>query len=90
VTILQRLVGVGATLAALLFALDLFSATVEDTLPAKPRIALSATDWPNVMPDSPHTMRWHVREASPAVRIREAFAQFMPGEGKARPRATPL
>ena len=28
--------------------------------------------------------RWYARDVTPAVRIREAFAQFVPGEGKRR------
>jgi hypothetical protein len=74
----------GFALVAVVLTLDIAS---DDSAAQRPsrvnRVPLTAIDWPNLTPDvvlPPE--RWYARDVTPAVRIREAFAQFMPGEGK--------
>jgi len=79
-----NMVWAGVGLVAVVLALDIGS---DESAAQRPsginRVPLSSIDWPNLTPD---TMlppeRWYARDVTPAVRIREAFAQFMPGEGK--------
>jgi hypothetical protein len=76
----------GAALIAVVFALDVAS---DDSAAQRPtginRVPLAAIDWPHLTPDTElPPERWYARDVTPAVRIREAFAQFMPGEGKRR------
>lgn len=76
----------GVGLVAVVFALDIAS---DDSATQRPsrvnRVPLAAIDWPNLTADTPlPPERWYARDVTPAVRIREAFAQFVPGEGKRR------
>ena len=74
----------GVALVAVVLALDIASDESAGQRPSRVnRVPLTAIDWPNLAPDvvlPPE--RWYARDVTPAVRIREAFAQFMPGEGK--------
>ena len=74
----------GVALVAVVLALDIASDESAAQRPSRVnRVPLTAIDWPSLTPDvvlPPE--RWYARDVTPAVRIREAFAQFMPGEGK--------
>ena len=74
----------GVALVAVVLALDVASDESAAQRPSRVnRVPLTAIDWPNLTSDvvlPPE--RWYARDVTPAVRIREAFAQFMPGEGK--------
>jgi hypothetical protein len=73
----------GAALIAVVFALDVASDAQHPS--GINRVPLSSIDWPHLTPDTElPPERWYARDVTPAVRIREAFAQFMPGEGKRR------
>jgi len=79
----KNVIWAGVGLVAVVFALDIAS---DDRTAQRPsrvnRVPLAAIDWPNLTADTPlPPERWHARDVTPAVRIREAFAQFVPGEG---------
>jgi len=82
----KNMIMAGAALIAIVLALDIAS---DESAAQRPsginRVPLSAIDWPHLTPDTElPPERWYARDVTPAVRIREAFAQFMPGEGKRR------
>ena len=79
----KNMIMAGTALIAVVLALDVASDTQHSS--GTDRVPLSAIDWPNLTPDTElPPERWYARDVTPAVRIREAFAQFMPGEGKRR------
>ena len=82
----RNMLWAGAMLVAVVLALDIASDESAAYRPSRiNRVPLTAIDWPNLTPDvvlPPE--RWYARDVTPAVRIREAFAQFMPGEGRRR------
>lgn len=79
----KNMIMAGTALIAVVLALDVASDTQHSS--GVGRVPLSAIDWPNLKPDTElPPERWYARDVTPAVRIREAFAQFMPGEGKRR------
>jgi len=79
----KNMIMAGAALIAVVLALDVASDTQHSS--GVSRVPLSAIDWPNLTPDTElPPERWYARDVTPAVRIREAFAQFMPGEGRRR------
>jgi hypothetical protein len=79
----KNMIMAGTALIAVVLALDVASDTQHSS--GLNRVPLSAIDWPNLAPDAElPPERWYARDVAPAVRIREAFAQFMPGEGKRR------
>ena len=79
----KNMIMAGTALIAVVLALDVASDTQRSS--GVNRVPLSAIDWPSLTPDTElPPERWYARDVTPAVRIREAFAQFMPGEGKRR------
>jgi hypothetical protein len=79
----KNMIMAGTALIAVVLALDIASDTQQSS--GVNRVPLSAVDWPNLKPDTElPPERWYARDVTPAVRIREAFAQFMPGEGRRR------
>ena len=79
----KNMIMAGTALIAVVLALDVASDTQQPS--GSNRVPLSAIDWPNLKPDTElPPERWYARDVTPAVRIREAFAQFMPGEGRRR------
>ncbi len=76
----------GVALVAVVLALDVASDESAAQRPSRVnRVPLSAIDWPNLTPDvALPPERWYARDVTPAMRIREAFAQFVPGESKRR------
>jgi len=79
----KNMIMAGTALIAVVLALDVASDTQQPS--GIDRVPLSAIDWPNLKPDTElPPERWYARDVTPAVRIREAFAQFMPGEGRRR------
>ena len=76
----------GVGLVAVVFALDVTSDESAAQRPSRiNRVPLAAIDWPTLTPVAMlPSERWYGRDVTPAVRVREAFAQFMPGEGKRR------
>jgi hypothetical protein len=79
----NNMVLAGAALIAVVFALDVASDAQRPS--GINRVPLAAIDWPHLTPDTElPPERWYARDVTPAIRIREAFAQFMPGEGKRR------
>jgi hypothetical protein len=77
-----RLIYAGAGLVAVLFVLDVFAEPAASTSRVNRTVQLSAIDWPHVGANPLPTERWYASDVAPAVRIQQAFAQFMPGEGK--------
>ena len=82
----KNMILAGAALIAVVLALDV---TSDESAAQRPsgvnRVPLSAIDWPHLTADTAlPAERWYARDVTPAIRIREAFAQFMPGEGKRR------
>ena len=65
-----------------MFALDVSIEPAQTTTGINRTVPLGAIDWPNVRSNPMPTERWYARDVTPAVRIRQAFAQFMPGEGR--------
>ncbi len=82
----KNMIWAGVGLVAVVFALDVGSDESTVQRPSRVnRVPLAAIDWPNLTADTPlPPERWYARDVTPAVRIREAFAQFVPGEGKRR------
>jgi hypothetical protein len=82
----KNMICAGVGLVAVVFALDVGSDENAVQRPSRVnRVPLAAIDWPTLTADTPlPPERWYARDVTPAVRIREAFAQFMPGEGKRR------
>ena len=82
----KNMIYAGVGLVAVVFALDVGSDESAMQRPSRvSRVPLAAIDWPNMTADTPlPPERWYARDVTPAVRIREAFAQFVPGEGKRR------
>ena len=79
----KNMIMAGTALIAVVLALDVASDTQHSS--GISRVQLSAIDWPSLTPDTElPPERWYARDVTPAVRIREAFAQFMPGEGRRR------
>jgi hypothetical protein len=79
----KNMIMAGTALIAVVLALDVASDTQHSS--GVNRVPLSAIDWPTLKPDTElPPERWYARDVTPAIRIREAFAQFMPGEGRRR------
>jgi hypothetical protein len=81
----KNMLWAGVSLVAVVLALDVASDESAAQRPSRVnRVPLTAIDWPNLTSDvvALPPERWYARDVTPAVRIREAFAQFMPGEGK--------
>lgn len=80
----KNMILAGTALITVVFALDVTSDMSAAQRPSG-RVPLASIDWPNLAPDTElPPERWYARDVTPAIRIREAFAQFMPGEGKRR------
>jgi hypothetical protein len=79
-----NMIWAGVGLVAVVLALDIGSdESAAQRTSGINRVPLSAIDWPSLTPDTTlPPERWYARDVTPAVRIREAFAQFMPGEGR--------
>jgi hypothetical protein len=82
----KNMIMAGAGLIAVVLALDVTSYESAAQRPSRVnRVPLTAIDWPNLTADTAlPAERWYARDVTPAIRIREAFAQFMPGEGRRR------
>jgi hypothetical protein len=81
----RNLIWAGIGLVAVVFALDVASDDAAQRPSRVNRVPLASIDWPNLGADTPlPPERWYARDVTPVVRIRDAFAQFMPGEGKRR------
>jgi hypothetical protein len=80
--VVRRLIYAGIGLVAAVFALDVSIEPAQTTSGINRTVPLGAIDWPNVKPNPMPTERWYARDVAPAVRVRQAFAQFMPGEGR--------
>jgi hypothetical protein len=69
---------------------EIFSLPAETRSRVNRSVPLSSIDWPNVQPNPVPTERWFAKDATPAMRVREAFAQFVPGESQSGVRYSSL